>query len=134
MPNPSTRDERSWLFVGGADEAALIAAADSDADVLIHELGFQHRHRDRRPEKLHPAYSPPGRRVAVAAVRVNRWRAAAATISMLRSCMARRCGNAAKSVRTVASSVLKMPFWPRNDRRPPNRRHRTVPNIELARG
>ena len=29
---------RSWLFVGGADEAALFAAADSGADVLIHEL------------------------------------------------------------------------------------------------
>lgn len=29
---------RSWLFVGGANEAELIAAADSGADVLIHEL------------------------------------------------------------------------------------------------
>lgn len=29
---------RSWLFVGGADRAALIAAADNGADVLIHEL------------------------------------------------------------------------------------------------
>ena len=29
---------RSWLFVGGADEAQLITAADSNADVLIHEL------------------------------------------------------------------------------------------------
>ena len=29
---------RSWLFLGGADVDALIAAADSGADVLIHEL------------------------------------------------------------------------------------------------
>lgn len=29
---------RSWLFVGGADQAQLTAAADSGADVLIHEL------------------------------------------------------------------------------------------------
>lgn len=29
---------RSWLFVGGANEATLLAAADSGADVLIHEL------------------------------------------------------------------------------------------------
>lgn len=29
---------RSWLFVGGANEDGLIAAADSGADVLIHEL------------------------------------------------------------------------------------------------
>ncbi|PPR60411.1 MAG: hypothetical protein CFH10_01548, partial [Alphaproteobacteria bacterium MarineAlpha4_Bin2] len=29
---------RSWLFVGGADEAALIAMADCGADVLIHEM------------------------------------------------------------------------------------------------
>lgn len=29
---------RSWLFVGGADASELIAAADSRADVLIHEL------------------------------------------------------------------------------------------------
>lgn len=29
---------RSWLFVGGADRDALVAAADSGADVLIHEL------------------------------------------------------------------------------------------------
>tara|TARA_B100000676_G_scaffold10907_2_gene10134 strand:+ start:1458 stop:2342 length:885 start_codon:yes stop_codon:yes gene_type:complete len=29
---------RSWLFVGGADEATLLAAAESGADVLIHEL------------------------------------------------------------------------------------------------
>jgi len=29
---------RSWLFVGGANEAELIAAADSGADVLIHEF------------------------------------------------------------------------------------------------
>lgn len=29
---------RSWLFIGGADREALIAAAGSGADVLIHEL------------------------------------------------------------------------------------------------
>jgi len=29
---------RSWLFVPGADEAALLAAAASGADVLIQEL------------------------------------------------------------------------------------------------
>lgn len=29
---------RSWLFLGGTDVDALIAAADSGADVLIHEL------------------------------------------------------------------------------------------------
>ena len=29
---------RSWLFLGGADVDGLIAAADSGADVLIHEL------------------------------------------------------------------------------------------------
>ena len=63
---------RSWLFVGGADEAALIAAADSGADVLIHELeDFTAPSSRPAAERLHPAYSPPGRRGCVAAVRIN---------------------------------------------------------------
>jgi len=64
---------RSWLFVGGADESALIAAADSGADVLIHEL----------EDFTAPAIRPAAREIAprvleawkargcVAGVRVN---------------------------------------------------------------
>ena len=80
---------RSWLFVGGADEAALIAAADSGADVLIHEL----------EDFTAPSSRPAAREIAPRTRRLEgawlcrlcasiRWRATAATIWM-RLCMAR---------------------------------------------
>jgi citrate lyase subunit beta/citryl-CoA lyase len=64
---------RSWLFVNGADEAALDAAPDSGADVLIQEL------EDFTPPPLRPKaralaadlYDAWRARGVVAAVRVN---------------------------------------------------------------
>jgi citrate lyase subunit beta/citryl-CoA lyase len=64
---------RSWLFVGGADEAALIGASSSGADVLIHELedftppAQRNAARDVAPRVL-AAWKAAG---VVAAVRVN---------------------------------------------------------------
>lgn len=64
---------RSWLFVEGADERALLAAAESGADVLIQELeDFTPAHRRRDARVASPAaigrWKAAG---AVAAVRVN---------------------------------------------------------------
>lgn len=64
---------RSWLFIGGADEAELAAGPESGADVLIHELE-DFTAPERRPfarglaKKLYAAWRAAG---AVAAVRVN---------------------------------------------------------------
>lgn len=64
---------RSWLFVGGADQAALLAAAHSGADVVIHELEdftaptMRPAARAVAPEVL-AAWKAQG---AVAGVRVN---------------------------------------------------------------
>lgn len=55
---------RSWLFVPGADRAALFVAPDSGADVLIQEL------EDFTPPELRPAAR------AMAAEVFARWRAA----------------------------------------------------------
>jgi citrate lyase subunit beta/citryl-CoA lyase len=64
---------RSWLFVNGAEEAALAAAPDSGADVLIQELedftppALRPHARSLAPDLYH-AWRGAG---AVAAVRVN---------------------------------------------------------------
>jgi len=54
---------RSWLFLPGADEAALAAAPASGADVLIQEL------EDFTPPELRP------RARALAPALYDRWRA-----------------------------------------------------------
>ena len=64
---------RSWLFIGGADEAQLAAGPESGADVLIQELE-DFTAPERRPfarglaSELYSAWRTAG---AVAAVRVN---------------------------------------------------------------
>lgn len=63
MPGPP-KPRRTWLFVPGADEAALRAAEHSAADVLIHEL------EDFTPPHLRPKAR------ALAESLYARWRAA----------------------------------------------------------
>ena len=64
---------RSWLFVGGADEAQLVAAAESPADVIMLELedftppALRPEARARAPE-LFELWRKAGK---VAAVRIN---------------------------------------------------------------
>jgi len=64
---------RSWLFVDGADEAALAAAPASDADVLIQELEDFTPPRERpRARAIAPAVLAAWRAAGrVSAVRVN---------------------------------------------------------------
>ena len=64
---------RSWLFVGGADEAQLITAADSDADVLIHELeDFTAPSQRAKAREIAPSVLAAWKgRGAIAGVRVN---------------------------------------------------------------
>lgn len=64
---------RSWLFVGGADRAALLAAADSGADVLIHELEdfTAPALRPKAREIVREVLSAWKARGIVAAVRIN---------------------------------------------------------------
>ncbi len=64
---------RSWLFVNGADEAALAAAPDSGADVLIQELeDFTPPALRPKARELAPAILASWReRGTVTAVRVN---------------------------------------------------------------
>ena len=72
MSNANTRERRppatrrSWLFVPGADRAALLAGPDSGADVLIQEME-DFVPADRRPEAR-----------ALCAEAVAAWRAAGA--------------------------------------------------------
>jgi citrate lyase subunit beta/citryl-CoA lyase len=72
-PGRPPRARRSWLFLPGADEAALRAGPDSGADVLIQELE-DFTPRDRRPEaralaqNLYAAWKAAGK---LAAVRIN---------------------------------------------------------------
>lgn len=68
-PRP-TRICRSWLFVNGADEAALSAAPQSGADVLIQEL------EDFTP----PQMRPRAREIATDVYAA--WRAAGATVAV----------------------------------------------------
>lgn len=71
MPDPRpARICRSWLFVNGADEAALAAAPASGADVLIQEL------EDFTPPHLRP------RAREIAADVYAAWRAAGATVAV----------------------------------------------------
>jgi citrate lyase subunit beta/citryl-CoA lyase len=61
---------RSWLFVPGADEAAALAAAGGDADVLIQEL---------------EDFTPPPRRAAARAMApelFRRWRSAGHVVAV----------------------------------------------------
>jgi len=64
---------RSWLFVGGADEAQLITAADSGADVLIHELeDFTAPSQRTKARELSPGVLAAWKgRGVIAGVRVN---------------------------------------------------------------
>ena len=64
---------RSWLFVGGSNEAQLIAAADSGADVLIHELeDFTSPSQRPKARKIAPGVLAAWKaRGVVAGVRVN---------------------------------------------------------------
>jgi len=61
---------RSWLFVSGADEAALAAAPQSGADVLIQEL------EDFTPPELRPKAR------AMASDVYAKWREAGATVAV----------------------------------------------------